>query len=577
MRCPNCGADAIGGAQQCATCGAPLFAGQPQNLASVAAPGSIGSPPPGFAAPPPLFPPSPHPAARCLRCGAPLPSIGYPQCPACGSSTSIFGQSSPRARRRWPLVLGICGGLAFAAAVAVIAFLLFTSDSPSYPAHWDARVAPIATRVEELRGLNFKHPVPITYLSSAEFEKRLTSSPAELKKEKAQIDQATALFRAIGFIGANVNLADAANQTQAADTIAFYDPDTKAIYVRGTGAFTVETRVTLAHELTHVLQDQHFDLPKLDKQAADSKTGSSDALTALVEGDAVRIEHLYLGQQTAADRTEYTRLSARGADQANQRTAHIPAVVGTYFSAPYVFGPQVIRVLETSGGNTAINAALTGPTPTTRIYLDPTAVSDSPTAPDVPALRPGETKVKNQSANDENFDDFTLYLMLGARMDRPTALLAADAYSAGSEVLYRRGGVTCFRAAVVGRTASSDAFLRRVLGRWTAGMPDAAIDSAGTPIVFHSCDPGSRAHGPSDAAVNQTVALAAGRDAVVAALVGEHVSTTLATCAARLLAQVPGIRKDILRNESTTPRAQVLSQATIAGRACRANPGAGIP
>src|SRR6185295_12805418 len=102
-------------------------------------------------------------------------------------------------------------------------------------------------------------------LSAAAFEQRLTSSPEELKKQHAQIEDATALFRAIGFIGAKVDLADAVNETQAADTIAFYDPDSKAVYVRGDGPFNVATRVTLAHELTHVLQDQHFDLTKLDE------------------------------------------------------------------------------------------------------------------------------------------------------------------------------------------------------------------------------------------------------------------------------------------------------------------------
>ena len=44
--------------------------------------------------------------------------------------------------------------------------------------------------------------------------------------------------------------------------------------MRGDGPFTVETRVTLAHELTHVLQDQHFDLQKLDK--AGQLTSMSD-------------------------------------------------------------------------------------------------------------------------------------------------------------------------------------------------------------------------------------------------------------------------------------------------------------
>ena len=385
----------------------------------------------------------------------------------------------PRRRRarRWPRLLAAFGGVAVLAAVAVVAVVVFTRGSHGYPSQWDARVAPIAASVEELRGLTFKHPVPVKYLSDVDFEKQVTESPADLKKERKQIDEATGLFRAAGLIGANVDLAQAANDTQAADTIAFYDPDTKSVYVRGTGAFTVDTRVTLAHELTHVLQDQYFDLPKLEKKADASKSGSSDALRGLVEGDAVRIQNLYLGEQSASDRQEYARLSSAGASAAGDRTSHIPAVVGTLFNAPYIFGPELVRVLDATGGNSAINAALTGPTPTTRVYLDPTAVSHTTPLPPTPALKPGEKKLPVTSANDDSFDDFTLYLMLSARLDRPTALRVADAYAAGSEVVYTRGGATCFRAAIVGVDPGSDAFLGRVLARWTRTMPDAGIDA----------------------------------------------------------------------------------------------------
>ena len=65
----------------------------------------------------------------------------------------------------------------------------------------------------------------------------------------------------------------------------------------------------------------------------------------------------------------------------------MPAVVDTYFNAPYIFGPQVIRVLEAQGGNAAVNAALDGAPPSTRIYLDPTAVSHTPDLPPRPGPR----------------------------------------------------------------------------------------------------------------------------------------------------------------------------------------------
>jgi hypothetical protein len=465
-------------------------------------------------------------------------------------------------------------GVAVAAAGA---FWLLERDWTRYPSHWDARLAPIAARVEALRGLKFKHPVRITYLSAQSFEKRLTTRPGDSKKLRKQIDEATGLLRAAGLIGANVDLAKAVDTTQAAGTLAFYDFDKKVVYVRGTGAFTVETRVTLAHELTHVLQDEHFDLPKLEKRAADSRSGSSDALTSIIEGDASRIQDRYLGEQSSVDKEAYDLLSARSADQAKQRTQHVPAVVSTYFSAPYIFGPQVVRVLEAIGGHAAINAALTGPTPSTRIYLDPTAVNAAPTLPEVPSLKEGEKTLPTFSRNDDVFDHFTLYLMLAARLDRATAMLASDAYSSGSEVLYTRSGATCFRAAVDGVNARSDAYLRSVLGRWTRSVPDAGIDSTGTPLVFHSCDPGRRAITPNDAAITEATSLAVGRDAVTAFLVSSHVPNRIAACVARLLVQRPDIRDAILGGRAAASQTDQLRAGAVAATACRQSTLAGLP
>ena len=316
----------------------------------------------------------------------------------------------------------------------------------------------------------------VEYLSPADFEKEVTASPDELKDQKEEIEQATAVFRAAGLIGGDVDLGQAVNDTQAADVIALYDPKSKKILVRGNGPFTVETRVTLAHELTHVLQDQHFDLQKLDKAAAD------------VEDRLVGRAHRARRRRRRAHREEVPGRAVgrrpRGVREALERDVgrgrpssckDIPAVIQTYFGAPYIYGPQVVSILENTGGNQAIDNALTGPTPTTRIYLDPTAVNQvADTPPPVPALQAGETKLSSETVNDEDFDDFTLYLMLGAHLDPITALRAADAFAAGSSTAYTTdGGTTCFRAAVTGVNPASDTFLARVLGDWAEKMPDA--------------------------------------------------------------------------------------------------------
>ncbi len=474
-KCPHCDAPIIQGDQYCGSCGATL---SPTTAPGAAPPGSrfggagfgapppppsLGRPAPSSSPPPPWAPSGSAPSVATLT---PVPDLFMPSQP-------------PRTRHSSRVWIGAFIGLVVVAALAAGAVVLFTGGSNPYPKEWDPQVKPIADRVAQLRGLTFEHPVKVEYLSPADFAKEVTASPDELAENKDQIQEATAVLRAAGLLGGNVDLGKAVNDTQATDVIALYSPESKKILVRGTGPFTVETRVTLAHELTHVLQDQHFDLRKLQKEADDSKTGSSDAFTGLVEGDATRIEHKYLAEQSAADRADYQRLSQASSAAAGDH-ADIPPVIEMIFGAPYIYGPQVVSILENSGGNSAVDNAITGPTPTTRIYLDPTAVNQLPDSPPpVPTLQAGETKLKSETAQDEDFDDFTLYLMLGAHLDPVTALRAADAFKAGSSTAYTTSaGKTCFRAAVTGVNPASEDFLARTLDSWAKKMPDAEVESS---------------------------------------------------------------------------------------------------
>jgi hypothetical protein len=552
-KCPRCDAPIIQGDQYCFVCGTTLQPTEPP-----------GSAPPGsrFAGHTVNQPPVPSPIAT-------LPPVPGPFMPS----------RPPRAKRSSGVWVAALVGLIAVAALAVGAVVFFTRGSNDSPKQWDAQVAPIAARVAQLRGLAFEHPVKLEYLSPADFEKEVTASPDDLKAQKDEIEQATAVFRAAGLIGGDVDLGKAVNDTQAADVIALYDPKSKKILVRGNGPFTIETRVTLAHELTHVLQDQHFDLQKLDKAAAESKTGSSDALTGLIEGDAERIEKKYLAEQSAADRAEYEKLSNATSDAAAQQLKGIPVVIQTYFGAPYIYGPQVVSILENTGGNQAIDDALTGPTPTTRIYLDPTAVNQGAgTPPPVPALHAGEKKLPSETVNDEDFDDFTLYLMLGAHLDPVTALRAADAFAAGSSTAYTSdGGPTCFRAAVTAVNPASEQFLARVLGNWAEKMPDAKVESTSSPITFRSCDPGKRAVAPSLAAIRGAATLAATRDQLTETFItNNRIPADLAVCVSRVLMQMPGIQA-VLRPQTPAATREAVRLGAQAGMECRQNALAGIP
>jgi hypothetical protein len=534
-------------------------------------------------------PPTAGPLAGCPHCGTPvdrpagpvgfeygLGVVGYQHCPACGSRWRYLWHESKRPRGRGFVLPGLI--VLVVAALVAGAITILASRGPDYPSQWDTRIQPIAFRVARLRGLTFKHPVKVNFLPPAAFNKLVGSSPEDLAKHRDEIDQSQRLLRAAGLLGAHVDLAQAINTTQLAGTLAFYDQNTKQVYVRGTGPLDAQTRVTLAHELTHVLQDQDLDLGKLRRRAEDSTSGSADAFRALVEGDASRIEGEYLRGLSAADRNAYARQSLESSAEAGRNAKDVPAVVETYFDAPYIFGTPIARVLAASGGNAAVDSALDGNPPSTRIYFDPSTVGHTPDLPPIPDLLPGEKKLKTYGPNDESLDDFDFFLMLAARLDLPTAVRAADAYRAASTIAYEIDGKTCFRASVVGVNRASNPFLASTLKRWAETMPDAGASPTTTGVVFRSCDPGARAQTPSNERIVAATRLVAARDDLVASLARQPVPTALAVCAARLIVREPDFAAAINRDTSLAdPSPQMLRESAAAGAACRQNPSAGIP
>ena len=110
-------------------------------------------------------------------------------------------------------------------------------------------------------------------------------------EEQQEMDDFVAALRALGLVEGEVDLAAAFGDLASEGTLAYYDPATEVVYVRG-DELTPSVRVTVAHELTHVLQDQHFDLERL----ADPDYERYDGLRAMAEGDAGRIEDAYTAE-----------------------------------------------------------------------------------------------------------------------------------------------------------------------------------------------------------------------------------------------------------------------------------------
>ena len=428
-------------------------------------------------------------------------------------------------RRRRDAPTGASGLGVVAVAAAATALGLGLWSPPSGPT-WPSAVAPIAAFVSRDRGLAFKRVVPVHLLAPGAFDARIAAEDVPAgAAARTQDRRRAAELRALGLLDGSVNLVQAESASDAGNVLGYYDPATGALDVRGSD-LTPEVRVTIAHELTHALEDQHFGLNRLD--AAARPSGAKSALDALEEGDAVLDEDDYLGSLPWSVQRREAAQAARPAPPGPA----VAAIVDVEANVPYVLGPDLVEALYAAGGNRAIDRAFADPPRTELDVLNPAddlgPLATTPLAP--PRRGPGE----RPDGAPSDFGALTLYLTLASRLDAVAALGAADGWGGGSALQFKLAGRSCTRVDLTGRGPAATAELAAAVARWAAAMPPGQVTLAppGPTLSFTACDPGAAARaGPRslDHALtvadernqNEVNALYAGAPVAIAGCVGD--------------------------------------------------------
>ena len=210
-------------------------------------------------------------------------------------------------------------------------------------------------RVELLRGLEFVESVDLRVVSRSEFradERFGGDSPAH-GRLRAQVHEATFL------LGEDESVPAAYDQLYGDRVAGYYDATADEIVVVA-DADRLDTR-TLAHELVHALQDQHFGAHPTDSRDARA------AVTGLREGDARYVDTLYVERCE----TEWSCLPAPD-DGAGDYDRELFAML----YQPYADGAQFVHELRQRGGWDAVDAAYADPPTTTEQTIHPAAYPD---------------------------------------------------------------------------------------------------------------------------------------------------------------------------------------------------------
>jgi hypothetical protein len=455
------------------------------------------------------------------------------------------------------IVAAIVGSVAlFLAGIGVAAWATFgRQHGPWHPDEWDPRVEQIAQFVQDERGVLYEHPVYVDFLSEDEFKADVTSSDEDLTDDdRAEIDQTESTLRALGLVEGDIDLFAEQNQLTGEGTLAYYDPETERVRVKGT-EMTPALEVTLAHELTHALQDQMVDLDEVRENL-----DSDDAVRfrSVVEGDASNVEDAYASKELTDD--EHARYVEESKAQSDVDLDGVPPALVAFFEAPYAIGPSFDQIVQERGGSSALDALLRNPPTTDRQLLDPRAYFDHTDAVpvDTPAVPDGA-----ESLDDGEFGALQWYVVLASRIAPIRTLDIVDNWAGDSYVSYRLDGKVCVKSRYVARDASGAEKVEDAMDLWIQdGMSDSAnlikVDERTLELV--ACDPGADASVPSsDVGVEDLLGAPAMRLSLVAeAMDSLDGDLDAAWCAA------DGVVRAIPREALTSQDLSVADRRTVA-------------
>lgn len=184
--------------------------------------------------------------------------------------------------------------------VMAVALVGCKAEPKQQPKDAVGRAAEIEADLAKVRELSLQAPVPVAFQSATDFRAFMHRAVAdEGKSMKAE----TEAYVKLGLITPATDLGSAVENAYATQAAAYYDPKAKRFFIV-MPPDNLQTRdILCAHELTHALQDQHFDLTRYIHDAP-----NGDARIArkfVVEGDAMLASIAFL----VADKTHVAELS----------------------------------------------------------------------------------------------------------------------------------------------------------------------------------------------------------------------------------------------------------------------------
>jgi hypothetical protein len=278
--------------------------------------------------------------------------------------------------------------------------------------------AAIKAQVIQIRGLQPKRDIDPQVLNETELRTRVEKA-FDRDNPPAIVRANERLLKGLGLIPEDASLSKMFIEMQSSSIAGLYDPNAKELFVVSrTGSLGPTQRVTFAHEFTHALQDQNFDLNHFDL----AEVGEGDrglARLSLIEGDATAVMTVWA--QENLNLIELLQLTQEASDPEGLRVINeLPPIIREGLLFPYDAGLKFVLALQSTGGEPAVDDAFDDPPASSEqvMHFEKYQAREKPIAVPVPAGIAGRMGQGWKESLQDTLGEFQLGVWLRAGTDQ---------------------------------------------------------------------------------------------------------------------------------------------------------------
>jgi hypothetical protein len=348
-------------------------------------------------------------------------------------------------------------------------------------------IAKVMDELEQIRGFGFSNPVvaePVTQQDIADgyAEYLDTAFPEEF------YDRRSLAWQTIGVVPEGTSIREEMLEYGSTQVIGYYDTLTGELKFIGQEEPSPLERITLAHELTHAIDDQRFGLEKVDALGASCRDEELEASIALIEGNATFFMLRWARSFLTLD--EQLQVGVEAGEQ-EPPPSDIPPFISRMQEWPYLDGMAFVVALESEGGVEAIDAAFLDPPVSTEQVIHPERYPDDVPVPvDVPdvadRLGQGWEDLDVQLVGEAWLD-----VALGLRLDEAEATAASTGWDGGIYRAWSDGRDVAVVLATAWDTEQDAQEFADAMTRWAAEggqEADVLLDGSSVRVLFATDD-----------------------------------------------------------------------------------------